>query len=393
MSERTVELHDRPDGTGQTRRPIGPGPMSRQIRTVARPVVFTMIPYVAGKTVEAVQREHGTHDIVKLSSNENPLGASPRVFEAINEALPHLMWYPEQSFIDLRDALAEANGVAADNICVGHGSEAIIQLIPQLCVRPGDDVVLAEATYGRYSEVSKLMEANLVCVPLRDLRYDLEAMAAAVTGRTRIIWIANPNNPTGTFVTRDEVQALLDEVPRTVFVVLDQAYLEYTDDPDYPDALDFLKAGYDNIIVLRTFSKAYGLAGIRLGYAVATACVCRLIDTIKEPFNLNRISVVAGPAALADKEWTRYCVEQNRLGRDLLTAELTALGLGPVPSQTNFVLFDAKQNADDLFERMQRRGVIIRPATAWGLPTFVRVTVGTPEQNRRFLEVLKEETA
>jgi histidinol-phosphate aminotransferase len=237
------------------------------------------------------------------------------------------------------------------------------------------------------------MDAHLVYVPLRDLRYDLGAMAAAVTDRTRIVWIANPNNPTGTFVTRAEVQAFLEKVPPTVFVVFDQAYLEYADDPEYPDALELLKAGHDNIIVLRTFSKAYGLAGIRLGYAIATAPVRRLIDTIKEPFNLNRISVAAGPAALADEEWTRHCVEQNRAGRDHLTAELAALGLDPVPSQTNFVFFNAKRDADDLFERMQRRGVIVRPAGAWGLPTYVRVTVGTPEQNRRFLEVLKAEIA
>jgi histidinol-phosphate aminotransferase len=393
MSEPGIEPQHVSAGIGQTCRPIDPGPMSRAIGSVIRPVVFTMIPYVAGKTVEAVRREHGIEDVVKLSSNENPLGASPRVLAAITEALPHLMWYPEQSFIDLKEALAAANGVAPDNICVGHGSETIIQLIPQLCVRPGDDVVLAEVTYGRYSEVSKLMEANLVCVPLRDLRYDLEAMAAAVTERTRIVWIANPNNPTGTFVTRDEVKVFLEAVPRTVFVVIDQAYLEYADDPDYPDALEFLKAGYDNIIVLRTFSKAYGLAGIRLGYAISTAPVRQLIDTIKEPFNLNRVSVVAGPVALEDEEWTRRCVEENRAGRDLLTTELTALGLDPVPSQTNFVFFNAKQDADNLFERMQRRGVIIRPASAWGLPTYVRVTVGTPEQNRRFLEVLKEEIA
>jgi len=392
MNHAPAEPGSRAGGVAGERRLVDGGPMSRLIGTVVRPVVFTMIPYVAGMTVEEVEREHGVGEIVKLSSNENPLGASPRVFAAIEAALPHLMWYPEQSFIDLKEALAAANGVDPDNICVGHGSETIIQLIPQLCVRPGDDVVLAEASYGRYSEVSKLMEARLIYVPLRDLRYDLEAMAAAVTEDTRIVWIANPNNPTGTFVTRDEVQTFLDAVPPTVLVVFDQAYYEYVDDPEYPDALELLKGGHDNIIVLRTFSKAYGLAGIRLGYAVATARIRELLDTIKEPFNLNRLSVVAGPAALADEEWTRHCVAENKRGRDFLTAELAAMGLDPAPSQTNFVFFDAKQDANELFERMLRRGVIIRPAGAWGLPTHVRVTVGTAEQNRRFLEVLRSET-
>jgi histidinol-phosphate aminotransferase len=281
--------------------------------------------------------------------------------------------------------------VDADNICVGHGTETIIQLIPQLFVRPGDEVVLADATYCRYEEASKLMEARLVRVPLRDLRFDLEAMAAAVTARTRIVWICNPNNPTGTFVTRAAVEAFLETVPPTVAVVFDQAYLEYADDPDYPDALDFLKAGCDNVIVLRTFSKAYGLAGLRLGYGVAAEPVRRLLDTIKEPFNLNRLSVAAGPAALADSQWLRYCTEQNRLERDYLTKELAALGLDPVPSQTNFVFFDAKQDADRLFERLLRRGVIVRPASGWGFQTCVRVTVGTHDQNRRFLEALAAE--
>ena len=258
-------------------------------------------------------------------------------------------------------------------------------------MNPGDEVVLADKTYVRYREASKLMGARLVPVPLRDLRFDLEAMAAAVTDRTRIVWICNPNNPTGTFVTRDEVQRFLDAVPSTVAVVFDQAYMEFADDPAYPDALEFLKAGYNNVIVLRTFSKVYSLAGIRLGYGIATAPVRQLLDSIKEPFNLNRLSVVAGPAAMGDKEWTAHCIEQNRLGREFLTTELARLGLDPVPSQANFVLVDVKQDADDLFERLLRRGVIVRPASGWGLATHMRITVGTPEQNRRFIEALSAE--
>lgn len=367
--------------------------MSRRTTVVARPAVSTLVEYVAGKTVEEVQRELGLDEVVKLSSNENPLGPSPRVLEAVTAALPRLAMYPEKSFLDLKSTLAAANGVAAENICVGHGSETIIQLIPQLCVCPGDEVVLAAATYCRYEEASKLMDARLVRVPLRALRHDLAAMAAAVTERTRIVWVCNPNNPTGTFVTHDEVRAFVEAVPPTVFVVFDQAYCEFADDPDYPDALDFLKAGHDNVIVLRTFSKAHGLAGLRLGYGLAAAPVRRLLDTIKEPFNLNRLSAVAGPAALSDEAWIRHSIEQNRRGRDFLTAELATLGLDPVPSQTNFVFVDTGRDADDLFERLLRRGVIVRPAAGWGYPTHMRVTVGTPEQNQRFLEALKAELA
>ena len=357
-----------------------------------RPAVRDLVPYIAGKTVEEVQRELGLTEIVKLSSNENPHGPSPRVLEAIAAALPKLNMYPETSFFELKNALAAANGVDAENICVGHGSEAILQIIPQLCVDPGDEVVLADITFGRYSEACKLMDGRLVTVPLRDLRYDLPAMAAAVTERTRLIWVCNPNNPTGTFVGRDEVRAFLEAVPASVTVVFDQAYMEFADDPDYPDGLAFLKAGHENVIVLRTFSKAHGLAGLRLGYGIAAAPVRMLLDTIKEPFNLNRLSVIAGPASLGDPEWTAHCVAHNKAQRDLLCVELARLGFGPVPSQTNFVLVDVKQDADALFERLLHRGVIVRSASGWGLSTYIRVTVGTADQNRRFLTALREET-
>jgi histidinol-phosphate aminotransferase len=353
--------------------------------------VLTLVEYVAGKTVEEVQRELGLTDVVKLSSNENPLGPSPRVLDAVTSALPRLASYPEKSFFDLKRTLAEVNGVTPEHIFVGHGIEALIQLIPQLYVCPGDEVVLADVTFGRYEEASKLMEARPVRVALRDRRFDLEAMAAAVGRRTRIVWLCNPNNPTGTIVRRDEVEAFLQAVPPSVAVVFDQAYFEYADDPAYPDGLDFLKAGHDNVIVLRTFSKVHGLAGLRLGYGVAAPPVRRLLDTIKEPFNLNRLSVVAGPAALSDTAWTAYCIEQNRLGRDLLTAELTALGCEVVPSQANFVLVDVRRDANALFERLLLRGVIVRPASGWGLATHLRVTIGTQEQNQRFLAELAAE--
>ena len=365
--------------------------MRQGLESICRPPVLTLVEYKAGKTAEEVRRELGIDEVVKLSSNENPWGPSPRVLEAITAALPKLALYPEKSFIDLKETLAAANGVAAENICVGHGSETIIQIIPQFCLCPGDEVVLADTTYVRYAEASKLMGAQLVEVPLRDLRFDLEAMADAVTDRTRIVWICNPNNPTGTIVGRGEIERFLDAVPRTVAVVFDQAYMEYADDPGYPDALDHLKAGHDNVIVLRTFSKVHALAGLRLGYGIMAAPVRQLLDSIKEPFNLNRLSVAAGPAALADTAWTGHCLEQNRRGRELLSAAFTDMGLTPVPSQANFVLVDVKQDGGALFERLLRRGVIVRPTSGWGLDTHLRVTVGTPAQNERFLQALRAE--
>ena len=255
----------------------------------------------------------------------------------------------------------------------------------------GDEVVLADVGYGRHEEASKLMNAVLRRVPLRQYLYDVEAMAAAVTARTKLLWIASPNNPTGTIITRDEVAWLLNELPESVTVVFDEAYREYVDDPAYGDGLDQLRAGRDNVVVLRTFSKAYGLAGLRLGYGLLSKRVAWLLDTIKEPFNVNRLSLVAGAAALADHDWLDQVVRSAISGRELLTRELRELSCDVVPSQANFVLTDVHRDAAELYERLVRRGVIVRPAGGWGYPSHMRVTVGTPEQNARFLESLQKE--
>lgn len=358
-----------------------------------RPEVDALVQYVAGMTTEEVRRELGLEDVVKLSSNENPFGPSPRVGEAIQRCLPKIATYPETSFLDLKACLADANGVGVENICVGHGSEAIIQLLPQMCVSPGDEVVVAATTFGRYEEASKLMGAQPVRVPLRDWRLDLDAMASHLTDRTKIVWVCNPNNPTGTHLRGDEVGRFLERIPPSVLVVVDQAYMEFVDDPKFTDAADFLKGGHENVVVLRTFSKAHGLAGLRLGYGIAAAPIRRLLDRIKEPFNVNRFSLVAGPAALADTEWIERTLELNRRGRAQLTDGCRALGFEPVPSQANFVLVDVRQDADALFDRLLRRGVIVRSAAPWGLSSHLRVTVGTAAQNERFLMTLAEVTA
>ena len=357
-----------------------------------RAAVFTLDKYIAGYTTEQVQRELGLTDVVKLASNENAWGPSPRALAAIREELHNLWQYPEQSFFDLKRILAEANGVRPENVVVGHGSEVIIQLLPQLFCDPGDEVIVPDLTYGRYAEAAKLMEARVVTVPLKDFRYDLPAVRGAVTDRTKLIWICSPNNPTGCIVRRNEIDELLAALPDSVTVVFDQAYREFVNDDGYADGLDYLKQGHDNVVVLRTFSKAYGLAGMRLGYALVGERVCWLLDTIKEPFNLNRLSIVAGPAALADREWLRDCVAQTIAGRDFLSRRLTEMGFTVIPSQANFILVDVGEDADALWERLLRRGVIIRPATGWGLAHHMRVTVGTGEQNERFLEAMALES-
>jgi histidinol-phosphate aminotransferase len=368
------------------------GSEKRPGERVYRDAVFRLEKYVAGYTTEQVQRELGLTDVAKLASNENAWGPSPMALAAIEAELHNLWQYPEQSFFDLKRSLADANGLGPENVVVGHGTEVIIQLIPQLYCDPGDQVIVADLTYGRYGEAAKLMGAEVVTVPLRHFRYDLEAVLAAVTGRTKVVWLCSPNNPTGSIVRRQETEALLEALPHRVAVVFDQAYREFVDDPGYADGLDYLKEGRENVLVLRTFSKAYGLAGMRLGYALVSERVCSLLDTIKEPFNLNRLSIVAGPAALGDTAWLDRCVGQTIAGREHLTTALTGLGLTVVPSQANFVLVDVGEDAEELWTRLLRRGVIVRPATGWGLDHHVRVTVGTPEQNERFLEALVAES-
>ncbi len=357
-----------------------------------RPVVFMLEKYVAGTTTEQVRRELGLDDVTKLASNENAWGPSPRVLEAIAGELHNLWQYPEQSFFDLKEAIATACGVTAEHVFVGHGSEVIIQLIPQLFCDVGDEAIVADITFGRYAEACKLMQAEVVTVPLQAFQYRLEAVRAAVTKRTKLIWLCSPNNPTGTVASAAAVRDLLDSLPTTVTLVLDQAYQEFADDPGAVDGLALVREGRENLIVLHTFSKAYGLAGMRLGYALVSPRVCWLLDTIREPFNVNRLSIVAGPAALADQAWMRYCVAETAAGREHLTTALSALGFAVVPSQANFILVNVREDSQDLWRRMLRRGVIIRPASGWGLPEYIRVTVGTREQIERFLEAFRIES-
>jgi len=359
-------------------------------KSMYRPEVFNCHEYQAGKTIEEVKKELGLERIVKLSSNENPYGPSPKVLEAIRAEMSNLSMYPERTYIELKEAIARANGVTIENIVVGSGSVVMIQIIPQLYVNPGDEVICVDKTFGRFEEASNLMGANMVIVPLKNYTHDLEAMADAITDKTKLIWVCNPNNPTGTIVKGYEIEKFLEKVPDDVVVVFDEAYYEYADDPDYKSALTFFKQGRKNIIVLRTFSKAYGMAGIRLGYAIVTKEVRTLLDTVQEPFNLGRIPIVTGPAALSDQEWVQKCVQDAWKEKKYLYEEFEKLGFDVIPSNTNFVMADTKRDCVDLFNKLMRKGVLVRPAAGWGLNTHIRVTIGTHPDNEALISALKE---
>ena len=310
-----------------------------------RSVVYQLTNYEPGRDVEEVAEEIGVPvvNIVKLASNENPFGPSPRACAAIPAEFPNLHMYPWKRFTDFREELATYHGLAPENIVLGHGTESLISMIPQLYVDPGDETVVATQSYTLHELSCIAMGAVVRRVPLRDFRYDVAGMLAAVGPRTKIVWLCNPNNPTGTILTFAEIEAMLGELPARVAVVVDEAYAEYADDPEYGDGLSFVRRGYPNVIALRTMSKVYGLAGLRIGYAAADAEICVMLDRLREPFNMSRVATAAGPAALADIEWLHHCQDLNRRGRDFLSKEFVRLGFNVVPSEANFILVDVKR--------------------------------------------------
>ncbi len=347
--------------------------------------------YEPGADAQQVSQATGIpfHDIVKLASNENDFPISPKVLAAIEGQFPLLHSYPWEDYTRLKHAVAKANGVSPERVVLSSGSAQLVLNLPLLYVNPGDEVVMAPESYALYEAASQVMDATSRWVPLKDYRFDIPAIIDVLNERTKIVWLCSPNNPTGTIVTRDELQALVDAAPVTTAIVIDQAYCEFVDDLACADPLDFLARGHRNVIALRSFSKSYALAGVRLGYAVADPVVCQMLDRISEPFFVSRTACAAGLAALGDEEWLRESTSTVREGREFLSRELAALGWDVVPSQGNFILADTHRDGRALFHALMQTGVIVRPADGWGYPTHIRVSVGLPDQNRRFLSALR----
>ncbi|NLC53226.1 MAG: histidinol-phosphate transaminase [Firmicutes bacterium] len=348
--------------------------------------ILGITPYVPGKPIEEVQREWGLEEVIKLASNENPLGPSPRAVQAATAALAETHLYPDGSCYLLKSALAAELGVKPDEIIVGNGCDEVIKLVAEAFFHPGDEVVVADPTFGEYAYATQLMGAKLVKVKGEGLGHDLDKMAAAVTERTKAIFVCNPNNPTGTMNTRAELEAFIARIPPEILIIIDQAYYEYVEDAAYPNGIEF--KGDGRVLTLRTFSKIYGLAGLRVGYGVGDPELIALLDRTREPFNVNRIGQVAAVAALADRAHVARSLEMNRRGMEQIYRGLADLDLSYIPSVANFILFSTPYLATQIFEEMMKRGVIVRPAHIFGLPRQVRVTIGTEEQNNKFLNVL-----
>jgi histidinol-phosphate aminotransferase len=349
------------------------------------PDIAALSPYVPGKPIDELQRELGLTRVIKLASNENPLGPSPKALAVINETAATLHRYPDGGAFKLRQALAHRWKVTDEQIILGNGSDEILGLLARTFLSPGDEAVMAAHTFVIYHMEVTAAHGKAVTVPLKDWRHDVAAMAGAITDRTRLVFLCNPNNPTGTMVSAEEVAWLLARIPDHVVVVFDEAYFEYVRSSEFPDSMAWIKEGR-NVIVLRTFSKIYGLAGLRIGYGVTTSEIVNLLNRVRPPFNANSIAQRAALAALDDDEHVARSRAVNQAGMEQITNGLRALGLAPISSEANFVYVDVGRDGRAVFDAMLRHGVIVRHIDG----RMIRVTIGQAEENRVFLGALAQ---
>ncbi|MGY4691524.1 histidinol-phosphate transaminase [Salibacterium sp. K-3] len=345
--------------------------------------------YSPGKPVEELQRELGLSRVIKMASNENPYGSSPKARDAMVEEMKHIHFYPEVTAPVLADALSKHLEVPSDRFIFGNGSDEIIRMLTRTYVNPGEEVVMAEVTFPRY-RTNVLIEGGVpVSVPMEKGTHDLEGMKTALNERTKMVFVCNPNNPTGTIVGEQELLRFLESIPSDVLVVLDEAYYEYVHSDDYLESLEYLDQ-YPNLVILRTFSKVYGMASVRVGYGITQPEIVQELLKGKEPFNVNRLAQAGAVAALEDSEFLEHTLEKNKEGRIYLEDAFKRLGLSSFPTHTNFIMVDVKQDAAAVHESLLKQGVIIRPGHVMGYPTMLRVTIGTEEENEQFIHALEK---
>lgn len=363
--------------------------MSCDFLARAVPGVQKLSPYVPGKPVDELARELNLDPagIVKLASNENPLGPSPKALEAIRAELAELTRYPDGNGFELKSKLAARCGVGVAQVTLGNGSNDILDLVARAWLAPGLNAVFSQYAFAVYPIATQAVGAHGKAVPAKAHGHDLEAMLAAIDGNTRVVFIANPNNPTGTWFGPDALEHFLARVPQDVLVVLDEAYIEYAEGDELPDGLDYL-ARYPNLIVSRTFSKAYGLASLRVGYALSSPQVADVLNRVRQPFNVNSLALSAACAALDDADYLAESRRVNDAGMAQLEAGFAALGLNWIPSKGNFIAVDFARDAAPINQALLQEGVIVRPVAGYGMPTFLRVSIGTQAENVRFLDVL-----
>jgi len=351
--------------------------------------IKTLVPYPPGKPIEELEREYGITGSVKLASNENPWGPSPMAVTAIGEVLANLHRYPDGSCYYLARKLAAQLGVQPSEIVFGNGSNEIIGLLVSAFLEPGDEVITSHPTFLMYQKIVQVQGGTNRVVPLKDMNHDLEAILAAINDKTRLIFLDNPNNPTGSVIAKESFASFLKEVPDQVIVVLDEAYVDFVRPEEHLATLDLIHAS-KAVVGLRTFSKAYGLAGLRIGYGIMSEELAGFLHRVRQPFNVNSLAQAGALAALDDEDHYRRTLEQTRQGMAWLVKEVKKLGCRPSPSSTNFFLIDVGGSGKNLYERMLLKGAIVRPMHAYGYPNHIRITVGREEENLRFVKALSE---
>jgi len=354
--------------------------------------ITAITPYPPGKPIDELEREYGISGSIKLASNENPWGPSPKVMAALQDELPNLNRYPDGSCYYLSRAIAEKKGVDPSEIVLGNGSNEVIEFLVKAFVRQGDEVITSHPSFLMYQKFVQIRGGFNHVVPLSGMEHDLDAIYEKISKRTRLIFIDNPNNPTGTFIERVNLDRFLNKVPDSVVVVLDEAYIDYVDKNYRIDERLLIcnRRGHCPVVLLRTFSKAYGLSGLRIGYGIMAKVVAQCLHKVRQPFNINRMAQVGALAALEDDIFYQRTLSNTKKGLDLLSKKVEEIGCVAYPSQANFFLIDVGGDADKLYQKMLYRGVIIRSMSSYGFPCFIRVTVGTEEENSRFIDVLKD---
>ncbi len=358
------------------------------MKELVRKNIFKVNAYIAGKPIEETKRQFGLKDVIKLASNENPLGPSPKAVAAIRKAASGVNRYPDSQGFYLKKKLAKVLGVKPENIVLGNGSDELIDIIMKTFVEEDENIVTADTTFLEYEIIASVNNRKITKVPLRYFKYDLESIKKNIDKQTKLVFIANPNNPTGTYVTKFELDDFLRGLPDNCIIVLDEAYDAFIDVNDFPNMLN----GFKNkkIILLKTFSKSYGLAGLRIGYAVLNEELAGYMERVRQPFNINLLAQAGAIAAIEDEEFLRKTRKTVLEGKKYLYDNLKKLGLAYVPSVANFILIDAGQDGVELFNKMLRFGVIVREMKQYGLKNFIRVTIGTKRENERFIKVLKK---
>ncbi len=355
----------------------------------AVPGVTNLAPYQPGKPIEELERELGISNAIKLASNENPWGPSPLAVAALRETSDQIGWYPDANGYALKGALAGHLGLAPDRITLGNGSNDVLDLVARTFVGPGDEVIYSQYAFLVYALVTQAVGGQSIVTPALDWGHDLQAMANAVTDRTKVVFLANPNNPTGTFVDEGRLTQFLERMPGRVVVVLDEAYCEYVTEPGYPDGVALMR-NYENLVVTRTFSKAYGLAGLRIGYGLASAPVTDLLNRVRQPFNVSNVAQAAALAALDDAEHITRSRDTNLSGKRYLCEAFEAMGLKYIPSVANFVAVEIGKESMRVYQDLLHRGLIVRPVANYDMPAHLRITVGRDRDNEQLVKTLGE---